>query len=131
MALDAALARMALASAIETEDPDVAVADAKAALAEFERIGAPRHADAAAAFLRRHGSAGRTGPKGLGELTRRETEVLALLGQGLTNAQIGERLFISTKTAGHHVSSILAKLHLANRSEAAGYALRSGVQLPA
>ena len=63
-------------------------------------------------------------------LTRREQEVLALLGQGLTNAQIGERLFISTKTAGHHVSSILAKLHLQNRSEAAGYAVRAGVENP-
>jgi len=127
MALDAALARMALAYAIEDDDPEVAVVDAKAALAEFERIGAPRHADAAAAFLRRHGTSGRTGPKGLGELTRRETEVLALLGQGLTNAQIAERLFISTKTAGHHVSNILAKLQLTNRSEAAAFAFRSGL----
>jgi DNA-binding NarL/FixJ family response regulator len=130
MALDAALARMALAEAIEDVDPAVAIVDAKAALAEFERVGAPRHADAAAAFLRRHGTSGRTGPKGLGELTRREAEVLALLGQGLTNAQIAERLYISTKTAGHHVSSILAKLHLANRAEAAGYAIRAGSQDP-
>jgi DNA-binding NarL/FixJ family response regulator len=117
---------MELARVIEADDPDVAVADAKAALAEFERVGAPRHADAAAAFLRRHGTAGRTGPKGLDVLTRRELEVLALLGQGLTNAEIAERLYISTKTAGHHVSSILAKLHLKNRAEAAGYALRTG-----
>ncbi|MFN8234094.1 MAG: response regulator transcription factor [Actinomycetota bacterium] len=128
MSLDAALARMALASALEADEPEVAVADARAALAEFERVGAPRQADAAAAFLRRHGSAGRTGPKELADLTRRETEVLALLGEGLTNAQIAERLFISVKTAGHHVSSILAKLHLQNRAEAAAYALRSGLR---
>ncbi|MEO8424222.1 MAG: LuxR C-terminal-related transcriptional regulator [Actinomycetota bacterium] len=130
MALDAAIARMQLARVLEDREPEVAVADAKAALAEFERVGAPRHADEAAAFLRRHGSAGRTGPKGLELLTRRETEVLALLGQGLTNAQIAGRLFISTKTAGHHVSSILAKLHLQNRSEAAGFALRVGAEIP-
>jgi DNA-binding NarL/FixJ family response regulator len=128
MTLDAALARMQLARSLENAQPEVAVADARAALAEFERLGAPRHADAAAAFLRGLGSSGRTGPKGMDLLTRREQEVLALLGQGLTNAQIGERLFISTKTAGHHVSSILAKLHLQNRSEAAGYALRAGVE---
>ena len=130
MTLDAAIARMRLAGSLEAVDPDVAVADARAALTEFERLGAPRHADAAAAFLRGLGSSGRTGPKGLALLTRRETEVLALLGQGLTNAEIAERLFISTKTAGHHVSSILGKLHLKNRSEAAGYALRTDVEIP-
>ena len=130
MTLDAALARMRLARSLEHAQPEVAVADARAALAEFERLGAPRHADAAAAFLRGLGSSGRTGPKGIDLLTRREQEVLALLGQGLTNVQIGERLFISTKTAGHHVSSILGKLHLQNRSEAAGYALRASVQNP-
>jgi DNA-binding NarL/FixJ family response regulator len=130
MALDAAMARMRLAASLEDVQPEVAVADARAALTEFERLGAPRHADAAAAFLRGLGSSGRTGPKGLALLTRRETEVLALLGQGLTNAEIAERLFISTKTAGHHVSSILGKLHLKNRSEAAGYAVRAGVETP-
>jgi DNA-binding NarL/FixJ family response regulator len=130
MTLDAAMARMRLARALEGRQPEVAVADARAALAEFERLGAPRHADAAAAFLRGLGSSGRTGPKGMELLTRRETEVLALLGQGLTNAEIATRLFISTKTAGHHVSSILAKLHLKNRSEAAGYALRVGAETP-
>ena len=130
MTLDAALARMRLARSLERMQPEVAVADARAALAEFERLGAPRHADAAAAFLRGLGSSGRTGPKGLDLLTRREREVLVLLGRGLTNAVIGERLFISTKTAGHHVSSILGKLHLKNRSEAAGYALRFGDENP-
>ena len=127
MALDAAVGRMQLARSLEARQPEVAVADARAALAEFERLGAPRHADAAAAFLRGLGASGRTGPKGLDVLTRRETEVLHLLGQGLTNAEIADRLFISTKTAGHHVSSILAKLHLKNRSAAAGYAIRVDV----
>ncbi|MFB3737749.1 MAG: LuxR C-terminal-related transcriptional regulator [Candidatus Velamenicoccus archaeovorus] len=122
--LDAARARFELARSVS--DPQVAVGEARTALAEFERLGAPRDADAAAAFLRGHGVAGRTGPKNLELLSRREREVLALLGEGLTNAEIAARLFISTKTAGNHVSNILAKLHLRRRSEAAAFAIRHG-----
>jgi DNA-binding NarL/FixJ family response regulator len=122
--LDAARARFELARVMEATDAQVAVGEAKTALSEFERLGAPREADAAAAFLRERGVAGRTGPKGLGQLSRREREVLALLGEGLTNAEIAARLFISTKTAGNHVSNVLAKLNLRSRTEAAAYAIR-------
>jgi DNA-binding CsgD family transcriptional regulator/tetratricopeptide (TPR) repeat protein len=52
------------------------------------------------------------------ELTARERQVLDLLGQGLTNRQIGERLFISAKTASVHVSAILRKLGASSRTEA-------------
>jgi DNA-binding NarL/FixJ family response regulator len=124
LALDAARARFELARALEATDPEVALGEAKTALAEFERLGVPREADEAAAFLRDHGVAGRTGPKNLGTLTRREAEVLVLLGEGLSNAEIAARLFISTKTAEHHVSNILAKLHVRTRTEAAALALR-------
>ena len=55
-------------------------------------------------------------------LTNRERDVLLLLAEGRTNRQIGERLFISEKTASVHVSRILAKLGVANRAEAAGIA---------
>ena len=51
--------------------------------------------------------------------------MLRLLGEGLTNAQIGERLFISPKTAEHHVSRVYAKLGLSTRAEAAAYAVRN------
>ena len=119
--VDAARARFELARAVAETQPEVAVGEARAALAEFERLGAPREGDAAAAFLRERGVSGRTGPKGLEQLSRREREVLALLGQGLTNAEIAARLFISTKTAGNHVSNVLSKLNLRSRTEAAAY----------
>jgi DNA-binding CsgD family transcriptional regulator/tetratricopeptide (TPR) repeat protein len=122
--LDAARARFELARALEGSQREVAVGEARTALAEFERLGAPREADAAAAFLRGLGVSGRTGPKGLGLLSRREREVLGLLGEGLTNSEIAARLFISTKTAGNHVSGVLAKLNLRSRTEAAAYAVR-------
>ena len=126
MPLDAARARFELARSLDDVQPDVAVGETRTALAEFERLGAPREADAAAAFLRERGVAGRTGPKGLELLSRREREVLALLGEGLTNAEIAAGLFISTRTAGNHVSSVLSKLNLRSRTEAAAYAVRYG-----
>jgi DNA-binding NarL/FixJ family response regulator len=51
-------------------------------------------------------------------LTTRQVEVLRLLGEGLTNAEVAERLFISPKTADHHVSAILTKLGVPTRRDA-------------
>lgn len=61
------------------------------------------------------------------ELTSRERQVLTLVAEGLNNRQIGERLFISTKTASVHVSAILRKLGVASRTEAAVHAGASGL----
>jgi DNA-binding NarL/FixJ family response regulator len=61
------------------------------------------------------------------ELTPRELEVLALVGEGMTNPQIAGELFISNKTASVHVSRILAKLSVPNRAAAAAAAQRLGV----
>jgi DNA-binding CsgD family transcriptional regulator len=60
-------------------------------------------------------------------LTARELEILGLLASGLTNRQIGQRLFISPKTAGVHVSNILGKLGVGGRVEAATVAQRMGL----
>jgi DNA-binding NarL/FixJ family response regulator len=101
------------------------VAEARAALPVFEDLGAGGDADAAAALLRELGvKAARSGPKGLGTLTKREREVLALLGEGLSNPEIAERLYLSRKTVEHHVAAILSKLGARNRAEAAAEAVR-------
>ena len=59
-------------------------------------------------------------------LSKREREVLALIAEGRTNREIGERLFISQKTVGVHVGNILSKLKVSGRVEAAAVAIRLG-----
>ena len=116
----AARTRLLLARTLAGSDRAVAGAEARAALTVFEDLGASRDADAAAALLRDLGvKAARTGPRNIGRLTRREQEVLALLGEGLSNPEIAGRLFVSRKTVEHHVARILSKLGLRGRAEAA------------
>lgn len=59
-------------------------------------------------------------------LTEREAVVLSLIAEGCSNREIGERLVISERTVHGHVGNVLKKLHLANRTQAALYALREG-----
>jgi NarL family two-component system response regulator LiaR len=66
-------------------------------------------------------------PNPFTELTEREMEILLLIADGLSNANIAERLVISEKTVKGHVSNILGKLHLADRTQAAVYAWREGI----
>jgi NarL family two-component system response regulator LiaR len=61
------------------------------------------------------------------DLTEREIDVLKCLGDGLSNQEIGERLFIGVKTVKTHVSNILAKLEVTDRTQAAVYANRHGI----
>jgi ATP/maltotriose-dependent transcriptional regulator MalT len=124
MPFEAASARLDAARAMATSDPALAAEDARRAQAAFERLGARPHADLAAAALREMGAGSRPGPRAAGDLTRREREVLDLVSHGLSNTDIGARLFISAKTVEHHVGRILSKLGLRSRSEATAWSLR-------
>ena len=122
--LDVARSRLALAGALAARSPEIAVDTARQARNELEALGVSREADIAAALLRSLGAKGRAGPRAVGLLTQREIEVLRLVGEGLTNSEIAGRLFISPRTAEHHISRIFAKLGMTKRSEAAAYAVR-------
>jgi DNA-binding CsgD family transcriptional regulator len=98
-------------------------ASAADALAELRRLEAD---GAAAAFTRERGAAGLSVPRGPRETTRsdpsgltaRERDVLALVAEGRTNAEIARALVLSEKTVGHHVSALLRKLDAHTRTEA-------------
>lgn len=111
---EAATARLAVGEAAR-------VAEAVKAL---DQLGARPAADAGAEVLRGLGGRRPARPRestrsNPGGLTARELEVVALVGDGLTDAEIAARIHISVKTAGHHVSAILAKLGVTSRREAA------------
>lgn len=114
-----------------SDSPDEA--DLRTALGEFGRLAAA----AAAARVRRrlHEQGASNVPRGPRAataahpalLTPRETQVLELAAEGLSDAEIAGRLFISPKTTGHHVSAVLRKLGAASRAEAAAVARRRGL----
>jgi DNA-binding NarL/FixJ family response regulator len=124
--LEASLCRLDLAAACTQTNPEVAIAEAREALKSFEKLEAARYVDAATAVLRDLGQKVAPPRSSGGSLTKRELDVLALIGAGRSNPEIAEQLFISRKTVEHHVGNILAKLGLRNRTELAGYAARQG-----
>lgn len=103
------------------------------ALDELQRLGAEPVAALVARRLRERGARGLPrGPRPSTQrnpagLTAREIEVLALVADGLRNADIAQRLFLSEKTVGHHVSAILRKLEVRNRGEATAEGRRLGI----
>lgn len=86
-----------------------------------------RAAEALLDRVRREQASAQPDPEELATLTGRELDVLRLLARGLENAQIADELHISARTAKNHVSSILAKLHLHNRVQAAVFAVHHGL----
>jgi len=117
-------ASMGLArSLLAAGDRTGATGAARDAVTLLDRWPGPRRARADA-LLRRLATG--SGP-GEGELTGRETEVLLLIADGLTNREIADRLYISIRTAGVHVSNILAKTGTSSRTEAAAWARRKGL----
>jgi DNA-binding CsgD family transcriptional regulator/tetratricopeptide (TPR) repeat protein len=122
-AYDAALAALA--------DDDEALL--RSGHAELLRLGAQTSAAQMARVMRERGVRDvRSGPRASTRenpagLTARELDVVALLAEGLRNAQIAERLVVSRKTVDHHVSSILGKLGVSSRTEAAAEAVRLGI----
>jgi DNA-binding CsgD family transcriptional regulator len=120
------------ALALACADQDEALLEA---LALLDGLGASRTAQRLRRQLRRRGTlhvprgptqATAANPAGL---TSRQVEVLGLLAEGLSDAEIAARLSLSTKTVGHHVSALLAKLGVASRRQAAAAAGRLGVAL--
>jgi DNA-binding CsgD family transcriptional regulator/energy-coupling factor transporter ATP-binding protein EcfA2 len=117
------------ASALADSDDD---GDQLAALAGFDKLGA---APARRQLIERRRAAGRSVPRGpnsstqanAGGLTAREVDVLQLVADGRTNAEIAAELYISAKTAEHHVSHALAKLGVRSRAEAVAAAARLGL----
>jgi DNA-binding NarL/FixJ family response regulator len=83
-------------------------------IAEFARMGAPRSPSR----------------KNLGDLTERETEVLALVARGMSNAEIATHLVVAEQTVKTHVSRILMKLGLRDRAQAVVFAYESGLIRP-
>ena len=101
----------------------VELADAIRKAAAGEAVLHPR---VAARVLRELRGAGGEAPNVFRELSDRELEVLRLIADGLSNAEIARDLFVSEQTVKSHVSNILSKLHLADRTQAAVYAWRQG-----
>ena len=105
----------------------------RTALAEFQRLGASPAAAILARRMRERGARGvPRGPRPAtrqnpAALTPRELEVLGLVAEGLRNAQIAERLYLSRRTVDHHVSAILQKLDVRTRGQASAEAVRLGL----
>jgi DNA-binding NarL/FixJ family response regulator len=103
------------------------------ALAELQRLGARPAATRVARTLRERGARDvRQGPRTAtlanpGGLTARELEVMGLIAEGLRNAEIAARLFMSERTVAHHVSAILRKLEVSTRGQASAEAARRGI----
>lgn len=108
---------------------DVGADELIRAIRDVHRGDSSLHPSVARRFIEKlaHESAGAAPAQTVEELTPREVEVLKLVAGGLTNQQIATHLALSERTVAAHVRSILAKLQLANRTQATLYAIRQGL----
>lgn len=123
---------LALGQVLAATDPPAAITEARAAHVIYERLGSPSSA-ATARLLNSLGvpATARLRPAdATAALTPRERQVLGLLRDGLSNAEIAARQHNSVRTIEHHVSAVLAKLGLRSRAEAAVYAAALEVDAP-
>lgn len=132
MPYEAARSSLGLARALRETEPRMALLEARAAESTFRALGAERDVDAATALRRELGDAGREpGPRVKDDLTKREQQIMSLIGEGLNNPAIADQLCISRRTVEHHVSHILDKRGFTNRAEIAADAVRSTMEAAA
>lgn len=127
---DDAIMRALLAGAcgyIVKSAPVDEIAEAIRTAAEGGSIVSPAVASQLLDHVRLNGPPLSLAAEPVGQLTPRETEVLKLLAAGLENSEIARELVISTRTARNHVASILEKLQMQNRIQAAVYAVKNGL----
>lgn len=118
---EAAIARAELAAVLERLGRDAAAAAARQRANDaFQEMGAARRASQA-------GDSPGDSPRADGALTPRETEVLRLVAEGLSNEQVAERLVVSPHTVHRHMANIRSKLDQPSRAAAVAYATREGL----
>ncbi len=122
----AAVQAGALSCLLKDIDPD-ALADTVRKAARGEAVLHPRIAGKLVEVLR---SGAEPGNEALDSLSQREREVLTLMAEGFSNQHIAERLGIGEKTVKTHVSNVLGKLDVNDRTQAAVYAWKSGLKKP-
>ncbi len=106
---------------------DVGASELADIVRKAARNEAVMHPHVAARVMQELRAGPRSGDQFNSDLSEREMEVLRLIAEGANNTEIAERLVISEHTVKRHVSNILSKLHLADRTQAAVYAWREGV----
>jgi two-component system, NarL family, response regulator LiaR len=105
---------------------DISPAELASAVRAVHRGDTPLHPDIAKKLMREFADPAKSTLQ-RDDLTGRELEVLSLVAQGMSNREIAAELVLSPKTVKTHVSNILSKLHLADRTQAAIYALKQGL----